>query len=159
MPPIKVLFLCTGNSCRSQMAEGLLRDVAGDRFDVFSAGTDPVAINPGAVEVMREKGIDLSHQRSKGVELFLGQHFPYVITVCDSANERCPIFPGVVTRLHWSFEDPAHAAGSAAERLAVFRRVRDEIEASVLRFVDEVERGLSLTGDLAVTRNNVPYVT
>jgi len=142
----KVLFLCTGNSCRSQMAEAFLRGMAGDRFEVMSAGTDPVPVNSNAIRVMAEHGIDISHQRSKGVKPFLGRGFPYLITVCDSANERCPILPGVINRLHWSFEDPAGAKGSDVERLHVFRRVRDEIEAAVRRFVEEVGEDRPLTG-------------
>ena len=142
----KVLFICTGNSCRSQMAEGFLRNIAGDAFEVFSAGTDPQGLNPNAVRVMREKGVDISGQSSKGVKPFLGGHFPYVITVCDQANERCPIFPGVIKRLHWSFEDPARTSGTEEQGLAVFRRVRDEVESYVRRFVDEVETGEKLTG-------------
>ncbi len=127
MAKLKVLFLCTGNSCRSQMAEGWLRHLAGGRFEVFSAGTKPVGLNPEAVAVMREVGIDISGQRSKNVSEFVGHHFPYVVTVCDSAREQCPIFPGTVRRMHWSLEDPAAAQGTHEERLAVFRRVRDQI--------------------------------
>ncbi|HKR97195.1 MAG TPA: arsenate reductase ArsC [Candidatus Angelobacter sp.] len=123
----KVLFLCTGNSARSQMAEGLLRHYAGDQYEVFSAGTNPVGLNPLAVQAMREIGIDISQQRSKNVAEFYGMDIPYVITVCDRAKESCPIFPGTIKSLHWSFDDPAEAHGSAEERLAVFRRVRDEI--------------------------------
>ena len=142
----KVLFICTGNSCRSQMAEGFLRHIAGESFEALSGGTDPVGLNPWAVRVMAEKGIDISAQESKGMKPFLGHHFPYLITVCDRANERCPIFPGVSKRLHWSFEDPAHATGTEEQKLAVFRRVRDEVEAHVRRFVDEVGTGKHLTG-------------
>jgi arsenate reductase len=124
---VKVLFLCTGNSARSQMAEGYLRYAAGDRFEALSAGIEPKGLNPLAVEVMREIGIDISRQRSKDVASLLGQHIPYVVTVCDNANERCPIFPHTYKFLHWSFEDPAAAQGSPEEKLAIFRRVRDEI--------------------------------
>jgi arsenate reductase (thioredoxin) len=123
----RVLILCTGNSARSQMAEGLLRHLAGDRFDVASAGVAPTEVRPEAIAVMRELGIDISHHRSKSVDEFLGQDFDYVITVCDNANEQCPIFPSNTKRIHWSFEDPAAAAGDEQARLAVFRRVRDEI--------------------------------
>jgi len=123
----RVLILCTGNSARSQMAEGLLRHLAGDRFDVASAGVAPTQVRPEAIAVMRELGIDISHHRSKSVDEFLGQDFDYVITVCDNANEQCPIFPSNTKRIHWSFEDPAAAAGDEQARLAVFRRVRDEI--------------------------------
>ncbi len=123
----RVLILCTGNSARSQMAEGLLRHDAGDRFDVESAGVNPTQVRPEAIEAMSEIGIDISGQRSKSVDEFLDQEFDYVITVCDNANEKCPVFPGKTQRLHWSFTDPAAAAGDTAERMAVFRRVRDEI--------------------------------
>jgi arsenate reductase len=133
----KVLFLCTGNSARSQMAEGLLRQMAGDRFEAFSAGTEPAPLNPLAVKAMAEIGIDISHHRSKHAKEFLGQGFPYLVTVCDHANEHCPIFPGVVYRYHWGFEDPAKAAGTDVERLAVFRRVRDEIKTQIEAFVKD----------------------
>ena len=123
----RVLILCTGNSARSQMAEGLLRHDAGDRFEVASAGVEPSRVRPAAIEAMREIGIDISGHRSKSVDEFTGQEFDYVITVCDHANERCPVFPGKTRRIHWSFEDPAAAQGDEAARLAVFRRVRDEI--------------------------------
>jgi arsenate reductase len=124
----RVLFLCTGNSARSQMAEGLLRHLAGDRFDAASAGTDPVAINPGAVEAMTEIGVDISAQRSKHLSEFSKDQFDFVITVCDRAKETCPVFPSTGAMLHWTFDDPAavHEAGEARQR--VFRRVRDEIE-------------------------------
>ncbi len=131
----KVLFLCTGNSCRSQMAEGFLRALGGDAYEAYSAGTQPTALNPLAIEVMRESGIDISGQRSKSASEYLGTHFPYIITVCDNAKEQCPIFPGVGVRQHWPFEDPADATGSHDERLAVFRRVRDQIAARVKEFV------------------------
>lgn len=133
----RVLFLCTGNSCRSQMAEGWLRSLAGDRFEVESAGTDPVGLNPGAVAVMREVGVDIAGQRSKSLARFLDQRFDHVISVCDRARESCPTLPGAATLLHWSFDDPAAAQGSAEERQAVFRRVRDEIAARVRCFVEE----------------------
>ncbi len=131
----KVLFLCTGNSCRSQMAEGLLRQLAGDRFQVVSAGTEPRSVNPLAIAAMREIGVDISGHRSKCVKELLGQHFTYVITVCDSAREHCPIFPGTVKRLHWPLQDPAAAVGSEAERMRVFRRVRDDIAERVRALV------------------------
>ena len=123
----KVLFLCTGNSARSQMAEGYLRHAAGDRFEPLSAGIEPKGLNPLAVEAMQEIGIDISRQKSRDVVSFLGQYIPYIVTVCDNARERCPIFPRTFKFLHWSFEDPAAAKGSHEEQLAVFRRVRDEI--------------------------------
>jgi arsenate reductase (thioredoxin) len=124
----RVLILCTGNSARSQMAEGLLRHLAGDRFEVASAGVSPAHVRPEAVTAMREIGIDISHHRSKSVDEFSGQEFDYVITVCDNANEHCPVFPGKTQRIHWSFDDPAAAQGDEHSRLAVFRRVRDEIQ-------------------------------
>ncbi len=123
----KVLFLCTGNSARSQMAEGYLRYAAGDHFEALSAGIEPKGLNPLAIEAMQEIGIDISGQKSKDVVSFLGQYIPYIVTVCDNARERCPIFPRTFKFLHWSFEDPAAAKGSHEEKLAVFRRVRDEI--------------------------------
>jgi arsenate reductase len=122
-----VLFLCTGNSARSQMAEGLLRLFAGDRYEVFSAGTQPVGLNPLAVEAMHEVGADISAQRSKHVSEFDGMAISSVVTVCDRARESCPIFPGAGRMLHWSFDDPAAAGGSHSEKLAEFRRVRDLI--------------------------------
>jgi len=127
MPKPRVLILCTGNSARSQMAEGLLRHDSGDRFEVFSAGTKPTHVRPEAIAVMRELGIDISGQRSKSVDEFAGQDFDYVVTVCDNAQASCPIFPGNTKQIHWSFEDPAAAEGSPEQRLAAFRRVRDEL--------------------------------
>jgi arsenate reductase (thioredoxin) len=123
----RILILCTGNSARSQMAEGLLRHDAGDRFEVFSAGTKPSQVRPEAIAVMRELGIDISSHRSKSVDEFAGQSFDCVLTVCDNAKETCPIFPGKTAMIHHSFEDPAALQGSAEERLALFRRVRDQI--------------------------------
>jgi len=124
----RVLILCTGNSARSQMAEGLLRHDAGDRFEVFSAGVDPAEhVRPEAIAVMREIGIDLSGHRPKHVDEFSSQQFDYVLTVCDHAREICPIFPGQTRTIHHSFVDPGNFPGSAEERLAFFRKVRDEI--------------------------------
>jgi arsenate reductase (thioredoxin) len=134
---IRVLFLCTGNSCRSQMAEGFLRHLANDRFEVASAGTSPQELNPGAVDAMREIGIDIASQRSKHVDHFVGKRFDFVITVCDQAKENCPIFPAQASVLHWSFDDPALAQGSREDRMSVFRRVRDEIMDRVQRFVQK----------------------
>src|SRR5215470_18362274 len=122
----QVLILCTGNSARSQMAEGLLRHDAGDRFEVESAGTKPSQVRPEAIAVMKELGIDISGHRSKSVDEFAGTEFDYVLTVCDNAKESCPVFPGHTNRLHHSFQDPAATEGSETARLAVFRRVRDE---------------------------------
>lgn len=115
------------------MAEGYLRRVAGDRFQAMSAGIEPKGLNPLAVEAMQEIGIDISHQQSKDVVSLLGQHIPYVITVCDNAKERCPIFPRTYKFLHWSFDDPAAAEGTHDQQLAVFRRVRDEIIGTIDR--------------------------
>jgi arsenate reductase (thioredoxin) len=123
----RVLFLCTHNSARSQMAEGLLRDRAGDRFEVMSAGTEATHVRPLAIRAMDEIGIDVSSQESKTLQRYLREPFDYVITVCDDANETCPFFPGAGSRLHWSFEDPSRAEDSEEERLAVFRSVRDRI--------------------------------
>ncbi len=130
-PKTRVLFLCTHNSARSQMAEGLLRHLAGDRFEAYSAGTEATRVRPEAISVMAELGTDISGQESKTLERYIGEPFEYVVTVCDDANEACPVFPGARERLHWSFEDPSRAEGEGEERLAVFRRVRDEILARV----------------------------
>jgi arsenate reductase len=124
---IRVLFLCTHNSARSQMAEGLLRHMAGDRFEAMSAGTEATHVRALAVQAMEEIGVDISGQESKTLTRYLQEPFDYVITVCDDANEVCPFFPGAGNRLHWSFEDPSRAEGSEEERLAVFRSVRDRI--------------------------------
>ena len=131
----RVLILCTGNSARSQMGEGLLRHLAGDRFEVASAGVSPTRVRPEAIKAMREIGIDISDQQAKSVDVFTGQEFDYVITVCDNANEHCPVFPGNTTRIHWSFDDPALAEGDEESRLAVFRRVRDEILSYLTQFI------------------------
>lgn len=132
----RALILCTGNSARSQMAEGLLRKDAGDRFEVASAGVDPTTVRQEAIEVMSQIGIDISDHRSKSVDEFAGQEFDYVITVCDNANERCPVFPGHTKRIHWSFDDPASAQGDSEARLGVFRRVRDELRDRLRLFAD-----------------------
>jgi arsenate reductase (thioredoxin) len=124
----RVLFLCTHNSARSQMAEGLLRDLARDRFEAFSAGTEATHVRPLAIRTMEEIGVDISRQESKTLDRYLDQPFDYVITVCDDANEACPYFPGAMSRLHWSFEDPSKAEGSEEERLEVFRSVRERIK-------------------------------
>ena len=126
-----VLILCTGNSARSQMAEGLFRAAAGDRFEVLSAGTKPSLVRPEAIAVMAEIGIDLSGHRSKSVDEFDGVPLDLVITVCNNANEICPVYPGTTTRLHWPFEDPAVVAGTQEVREAAFRKVRDQIEARI----------------------------
>src|SRR5579871_577526 len=130
----KVLILCTGNSARSQMAEGLLRQLKGERFEVCSAGTEPSSVRREAITVMSEIGIDISGNRSKHVDEFAGQAFDYVLTVCDHAKESCPIYPGLKNRYHHSFEDPAALQGSEEENLAAFRRVRDQLSAYLASF-------------------------
>lgn len=125
--PIRVLFLCTHNSARSQMAEALLRLIGGPKFEVHSAGTEATRVNPHAIQAMADVGIDISEARSKHLNEFLGDDFDYVITVCDSANETCPIFPGDPRRIHWSFPDPGAVEGSDADRQRAFNRTRDEI--------------------------------
>lgn len=134
----RVLILCTGNSARSQMAEGLLRHDAGERFEVESAGTKASFVRPEAIAVMRQLGIDISGHRSKNVDEFDGQQFDYVITVCDNASETCPVFFGAAQKLHHDFEDPAGVKGSGEERLAVFRRVRDELRGYLRDFSSRV---------------------
>lgn len=133
----RVLILCTGNSARSQMAEGLFRHLAGDTFEVESAGTIASFVRPQAIAVMAEIGIDISGHRSKCLDEFLGEPFDYVITVCDNAAENCPVFPGKATRIHWSFDDPAEAKGSDADKLAAFRRVRDEIRGRLAELITD----------------------
>lgn len=132
----QVLILCTGNSARSQMAEGLLRHEGGERFEVFSAGTKPGTVRPEAIAVLGEMGIDISAHRSKSVDEFAGRHFDYVITVCDRANKACPVFPGTTRRLHWPFEDPAAVEGPEDQRKAAFRRIRDQIHARIRVFLN-----------------------
>ena len=133
----RVLILCTGNSARSQMAEGLLRHDGGGSFEVFSAGTNPTQVRPETIAAMREAGIDISGHRSKSVDEFAGQPFDYVITVCDNAKETCPVFPARTKRIHWSVEDPAAVEGSEYERLAAFRRIRDELRGHLQRFIQD----------------------
>jgi len=123
----RVLFICTHNSARSQMAEGLLRQLGGERFEVFSAGTEATHVRPLAIRAMTELGIDISQQFSKTLDRYLSEPFDEVITVCDTAAEACPVFPGAARRRHWSFEDPSKATGNEAEQLEVYRRVRDEL--------------------------------
>jgi arsenate reductase (thioredoxin) len=141
----RVLFLCTHNSARSQMAEGLLRHLAGDRFEVYSAGTEATSVRPEAIAAMAELGVDISGQESKTLDRYLSESFDCVITVCDDANEACPVFPGAKTRLHWSFRDPSRATGSDEERLGVFRVFGDEI-------LGRVERELVPEGWGSLTR-------
>ena len=123
----RVLFLCTHNSARSQMAEGLLGELAGDRFEAYSAGTEATRVRPEAIEAMREVGVDISGQKSKTLDQYLGEPFDYVVTVCDNANESCPVFPGAKRRLHWSLPDPSAVTGAGEERMEAFRSVRDRI--------------------------------
>jgi len=132
----RVLILCTGNSARSQMAEGLLRHYEGDFYDVFSAGTKPTEVRPEAIGVMREIGIDISTHQSKAVDEFAGQEFDCVITVCDNAKESCPIFPAKTRRIHWSIEDPAAVQGTEQQRLTAFRRAREELERRLRAFAN-----------------------
>jgi arsenate reductase (thioredoxin) len=133
---IRVLFLCTGNSARSQMAEALLTKMAGDRFDVFSAGLEPKDVHPMTIRALDEIGIDWSQARSKTLNEYLGKiHFGYLITVCSRAEEKCPIFPGMGQRLHWPFDDPAAVQGSEEQQLAAFRSVRDQIEVKIMAWL------------------------
>lgn len=128
----KVLFLCTGNSARSQMAEAWLRQLAGDRFTVFSAGLEPHGVNPFTIQVMEETGYDMSEHRSKHLDEFIGKiDFDYLITVCGNADERCPVFPGMGTRIHWPFEDPAAYQGTDEEKLAFFQKIRDQVKTKI----------------------------
>ena len=131
----KVLFLCTGNSCRSQMAESFLRHFDGDEYESFSAGTHPSVVNPRAIIAMNEIGIDISNHRSKSLDEFLSQEFDYVITVCDRAKESCPVFHGAKEQFHWGFDDPAETEGTEEEVTKVFRRVRDEISEKIKSFI------------------------
>jgi arsenate reductase len=127
----RVLFLCTHNSARSQMAEGLLRHLGGGRFEAHSAGTEATPVRPLAIKAMTELGIDISTQRSKTLDPYVEQRFDYVITVCDDANETCPFFPNAAHRVHWSLPDPSTAAGTEAQQLAVYRKVRDDLRARI----------------------------
>jgi arsenate reductase len=136
----RVLFVCTGNSARSQMAEALLSHMGGPAFEVFSAGTEPKGLNPYTVRALREVGIDWSGARSKSVTEFLGQPFDYVITVCDSARQACPVFPGRHVGLHWDLADPAAVEGSDGEKLDAFRRTREEISVRLGPFLDSASR-------------------
>jgi arsenate reductase len=134
--PIRVLFVCTGNSARSQIAEALLRDFGGADFAVFSAGTEPKGINPYTIRALDEIGIDWSGARSKSVTEYLGQQFDYVITVCDRARQTCPVFPGEHNSMHWGLEDPAEVEGTAADKLEAFRRTRTEVAVRLRPFVE-----------------------
>ncbi len=136
----RVLFICTHNSARSQMAEGLLRHLGGDRFEAFSAGTEATLVRPLAIKAMAELGIDISRQQSKTLDRYVNEPFDDIITVCDTAAESCPIFPGTVHRRHWSFEDPSKATGSEEEQLEIYRRVRDQIRSHIEQELLMVER-------------------
>jgi arsenate reductase len=133
---MRVLFVCTGNSARSQIAEALLGRIGGDHFAVFSAGTEPKGVSPFTVRILNDAGIDWSTARSKSVQEFLGQEFDHVITVCDSARQTCPVFPGTHARLHWDLEDPAEVAGSDEQKLAAFRHTYDEVDRRIRAFVE-----------------------
>jgi len=133
--PIRVLFLCTGNSARSQMAEALLRNYGGDDFEVYSAGTNPTQLHPMAVQVMQKSGIDISQQHSKHLEQFLGESFDYIITVCDRARDNCPTFPGDAERIHWSFDDPAIEMDDKEAQYQLFKRVSSEISERIRTWV------------------------
>ncbi len=138
MRKTKVLFLCTGNSCRSQMAQGWLQTLAGDRFQVYSAGLEPHGIHPLTIQVMEEAGVDMSGHRSKHLDEYKGKiDFDYLITVCGDADERCPYFPGMGDRLHWPFEDPPAFNGPQDEKLALFRKVRYQIKAKIEAWLAE----------------------
>jgi arsenate reductase len=134
---LKVLFLCTGNSCRSQIAEGLVNHDLGDRVQAFSAGLLPGRVHPKAIQVMKEIGIDISHHRSKHFKEFKGQSFDYVITLCDEAQEACPVFPGTTKQHHFGFTDPVMVAGAEDQVLTVFKKVRDEIHKEVVSWLKE----------------------
>lgn len=136
MTKTRVLILCTANSARSQMAEGLLRHLAGERMEVFSAGSKPSVVNPYAIRAMQARGLDIRGHRSKHLNEYLSEPFDYVITVCDNAAETCPVFPGKPERIHWSFPDPAAVEGDDAKILASFIRVRDDLEAAFKRWLD-----------------------
>lgn len=144
--PIRVLFVCTGNSARSVMAEALLRQHGGSAFEVHSAGTEPKGINPLTLRVLAEAGIEGSWARSKSVDEFVGQSFDYVITVCDQARQSCPVFPGATAPLHWGYEDPAAAEGTDEERLVVFRRVFTQLGGRIHQFIPLALRDPAVAG-------------
>ncbi len=136
---VRILVLCTGNSCRSQIAEGFFRHYGNGRVEVFSAGLEPKGVNSHAIQVMKEVGVDISRQTSDHLNKYVGQSFDFVITVCDNAAKNCPVFPGQVMRLHWPFNDPAIAIGTEEQVLAVFRRVRDEIGAKIKIWLSDTQ--------------------
>jgi arsenate reductase len=135
-PKLRILVLCTGNSCRSQITEGYFRHYGGDRVEVYSAGLEPKGVSPRAIQVMKEVGVDISKHTSDHLSKYIGQSFEYVITVCDNAATNCPVFPGAGRKLHWPFEDPADATGTEDQVLAVFRRIRDEISTKVRNWLE-----------------------
>lgn len=139
--PKKILFLCTGNSARSQMAEGLMNFLGKGEWIVYSAGIIASYVHPLAIRAMKEIGIDISHHTSKSLDLFLNEEFDVIVTLCDHAAKSCPVFPGSAQRLHWPFEDPAGAKGTEEERLDVFRRVRDQIRQKIEKFLESVSYG------------------
>jgi arsenate reductase (thioredoxin) len=149
--PIRVLFVCTHNSARSQIAEALLQRYGGADFEAFSAGTEARGVNPFAIQVLEEMGIDWSHRRSKLITGFLDQRFDYVITVCDRARETCPVFPGSENTLHWGLDDPSEVEGSDEEKLAAFRRTRMDVSARLRPFIEVALRaaGRSRTSSIA----------
>jgi len=132
----RVLILCTANSARSQMAEGLLRHIAGDRFEIFSAGSQPSIVNPFAIKAMQQRDIDISGHHSQSLQVYITEQFDYVITVCDNAAETCPVFPGKAERIHWGFPDPAAVEGSDEDILASFIKVRDDLEKTLTDWVN-----------------------
>lgn len=140
MNKTKVLFLCSSNSARSQMAEAFLRRYGNDRFDAFSAGLEASEINLYTIKVMEEKGVKLEGQFSKNLDKYLNDQFDFLITVCSKAEEKCPFFPGVSVRLHWPLEDPAAVEGSDEEKLAVFRKVRNQIESKIIDFIENTDK-------------------
>ena len=133
----RVLFICTRNSCRSQMAEGLINHDLAGQFEAFSAGTEPSLVNPLAIAVMKELEMDISQQRSKGLDEFDGQKFDYVITLCSQADETCPVFFGGTKKVHMGFPDPAAAIGSEEEKMAAFRKIRDQIREQIVEFLSK----------------------
>ena len=132
----RVLILCTANSARSQMAEGLLRHIAGDRFEIFSAGSQPSIVNPFAIKAMQQRDIDISGHHSQSLQVYITEQFDYVITVCDNAAETCPVFPGKAERIHWGFPDPVAVEGSDEDILASFIKVRDDLEKTLTDWVN-----------------------
>ena len=139
----RAIFICTGNSCRSQIAEGLLRKEAGDRFDIFSAGSHPSRLNPAAISVMEEWGIDISHQKSESIDNFIDNNFDIIITVCDNANQSCPVFPNEKIRLHWSIKDPFHRWSNNTEDLQPYRVARNDLKNRIDEFLSSEEIDLS----------------